>query len=675
MLALLDGCRPDRLLTGYSISGGCNRVRRLTPAGGEGAAAVGVSFAGSRGQRRPVGGGGTALAVYAAAAIAPRAVTGTRVCLAVILVVAALLRGWDLGERGFITPYYLAGVRSMLMSWHNLLFNAVDPAGFVSLDKPPVAFWIQTLSAKLLGFSPFSVLLPQLTEGLAAIVLLYALVRRRFGEAAGLCAALALALTPIAVAVDRSNNTESCLVLVLLLAAWAAVRAFDTGRLRFLLLCAAAIGIGFNVKMLMAFGVVPVLALLYLFGAPVRWGPRVGQLGVGGAVLATVSAAWVLVYELTPAANRPFVDSSRDNSMLELAVRHNALHRFVHPDPARRDAAIARAAATSLPVASSGRDFAPAGPLRLAAPRLAAQMAWLFPLALIGGIGAWRRYRSRGERTDLLLWAGWALSYGIVFSAAGGLFHAYYLVLIAPALAALAGISAAALWSHYRDGETAVLLLPATIIATAAWQAYILDGYGAAHLAVGEGWVVPVFLAAAAALAVAFVGLRGRAAGWLAVAALVLLLVLPAGWSIGTALAGGKTGFPAARPPFLSEAAATQRQRWAMVAGALAGDPKLIGFLRDRDAGEEFLLAAVNARLAAPLIVATGRPVIALGGFNGRDPILGVEDFAGLVAARRVRFALVGDGSPGLQRIFGDGHQKAIVEWIHANGRPVSPAL
>jgi 4-amino-4-deoxy-L-arabinose transferase-like glycosyltransferase len=163
--------------------------------------------------------GGTALAVAGVSTSTPRVITAPRLCLAAILLAAAALRGWDLGERGFITPYYLAGVRSMLESWHNFLFNAFDPAGFVSLDKPPVAFWIQTLSAKLLGFSASSVLLPQLVEGLCAIVLLYVLVRRRFGEFAGLVAALALALTPVAVAVDRSNNTESCLVLALLLAA------------------------------------------------------------------------------------------------------------------------------------------------------------------------------------------------------------------------------------------------------------------------------------------------------------------------------------------------------------------------------------------------------------------------------------------------------------------------
>ena len=607
----------------------------------------------------------------------PRVITAPRLCLAAILVVAAILRGWDLGERGFLTPYYLAGVRSMLASWHNFLFNAFDPAGFVSLDKPPVAFWIQTLSARLLGFSPFSVLLPQLVEGLGAIVLLYGLVRRRFGQLAGLIAALALALTPVAVAVDRSNNTESCLVLVLLLAAWAAIRALETGRLRYLLLCAAAIGIGFNTKMLVAFGLVPVVALIYLWRAPARWRMRFAQLGVAGIVLAAVSAAWVLLYEVTPPSDRPFVDSSPDNSMLQLVVGHNALQRFIHPNLERRARAVAAMGGDAANAArASGRDAAPAGPLRLAAPRLAAQMAWLLPLVLIGGLAAWAQSR-RGnpERLDLLLWTGWALVYGIVFSAAGGLFHAYYLAVMAPALAALAGIGAAALWSFYRRAGMTALLLPAAVIATVLWQADILDGYGTAQLGFDHLWIAAGFLVAAAVLAIALAMFRNNVARWLAIAAAAMLLALPAAWSFGTAAAKGNTGFPAARPPFLSEAATTQRQRWAMVAGALAGDSRLVTFLRERNRGEEFLLATVNARLAAPLIIATGQPVIALGGFNGADPILTIDDFASLVATRRVRFALIGDGAPGLRFVFGEGHQKELVDWIRANGRPVDPTL
>src|SRR5438105_10666715 len=234
-----------------------------------------------------------------------------------IILAAVVLRLWRLDQNGYGTEYYSAGVRSMLASWHNFLFNAFDPAGFVSLDKPPVAFWIQTLSAQLLGFSPFSVLLPQLIEGVCAIVLLYVLVRRRFGEIAGLVAALAFALTPVAVAVDRSNNTESCLVLVLLFAAWAAIRACETAHLRYLLLCAAAIGVGFNTKMLVASGIVPVIALIYLLWAPARWHLRFAQLGVAGIMLAAVSLAWVLLYEATPPADRPFVDSSPDNPILQ----------------------------------------------------------------------------------------------------------------------------------------------------------------------------------------------------------------------------------------------------------------------------------------------------------------------------------------------------------------------
>jgi 4-amino-4-deoxy-L-arabinose transferase-like glycosyltransferase len=333
-----------------------------------------------------------------------------QLAVAGILALALALRGWSLGDRGFITPYYMAGVRSMMTSWHNFFFNAFDPSGFVSLDKPPFAFWLQTASAKLFGFGPFSVLLPQALEGAASILVLYCLVRRAFGAAAGLLAALFLVLTPIAVAADRSNNTDSALVLMLLLAAWALSWAVETGRGRYLLLSAALVGLGFNVKMLVAFGVVPVFALLYISGAPIPVRRRIGHLAAAGVVLAAVSLSWAAVYDLTPPRSRPFVDSSHDNSMLELVVGHNGIQRFVRPVRVPQAAApVDTAPSTGLPPV---RDHAPAGPLRLAAPHLAAQVGWLFPLAVIGGIAAWSRTRplrvlGRGH-LSLALWAGWA---------------------------------------------------------------------------------------------------------------------------------------------------------------------------------------------------------------------------------------------------------------------------
>src|ERR1700752_4086411 len=180
-----------------------------------------------------------------------------------VLFAAAALRLWRLGQNGFANEYYSAGVRSMSQSWHNFLYNAFDPAGFISVDKPPVALWIQVASVKLFGFHALSVLIPQALEGVAAVALLYHLVQRRFGAAAGLLAALFLALTPVSVAIDRSSNTESCLILVLLLAAWALLRAAEDGSRRWLVLAVALVGFAFNVKMLAAWVVLPAFTLAY----------------------------------------------------------------------------------------------------------------------------------------------------------------------------------------------------------------------------------------------------------------------------------------------------------------------------------------------------------------------------------------------------------------------------
>src|SRR5690348_63568 len=175
-----------------------------------------------------------------------------RLGLAGVLVLAAGLRLWGLTQNGFGNEYYAAAVRSMAASAHNFFYAAFDPAGFISVDKPPLALWVQVASVKLLGFQGLAVLLPQVVEGVAAVAILFHLVRRRFGAAAGLLAALLLALTPVSVAIDRSSNLDSALVLVLLLAAWALLRAAETGSLRGLVLALALIGVGFNVKMLAA---------------------------------------------------------------------------------------------------------------------------------------------------------------------------------------------------------------------------------------------------------------------------------------------------------------------------------------------------------------------------------------------------------------------------------------
>src|SRR3989440_4137327 len=251
-----------------------------------------------------------------------------RFALGGILLISIVMNFYQLGKNGF-GSYYPAAVRSMMDNWHNFFFAAYDPGGFVSIDKPPVGFWLEVASAKLFGFSSFSVLLPQALAGVLSVLLLYYLVRRHFGVVAGLLAALALALSPISVVTNRNITIDSTLALTLLVGAWAVLRAAETGRLRWLLLSAFIVGVGFNIKMLEAYLVVPAYGLLYLLAAPRSIWKRLGHLALAGLVLLVVSFSWVVAVDLTPASQRPYVGSTQDNSEISLALGYNGIERLL----------------------------------------------------------------------------------------------------------------------------------------------------------------------------------------------------------------------------------------------------------------------------------------------------------------------------------------------------------
>jgi 4-amino-4-deoxy-L-arabinose transferase-like glycosyltransferase len=560
-------------------------------------------------------------------------------CLAAVLLIAAALRLWRLEDNGFGTTYYAAGVRSLLQGGALFFYNAFDPAGFVSLDKPPLAFWIQAAFAWLLGFGGWAIHLPQALAGVGSVAIVYRLVRRPFGAAAGLIAALLLAITPVMAAIDRSNNTDSWLVFFLLLAAWAALR----GRGLALVMAMALLGVAFNVKMLAALVCGPALLLAWLAASGVDWKRRLGWMTAAGATLAVVALSWPVAFDLTPKEQRPYAGSTTGNSMLELVVVHNGLERFVRNRPERL---IQQAAA---PQRFELYDSVPVGPLRLAQPVLASQFAWLLPLAVLGLVLVRRRDRTYAS---LALWGIWALTYGIVYSAAGGIFHIYYLSTLAPPFAALAGIGAVQVW---RRGSR---WLAVGLIAAALWQGYVL---GAGVL----GWDTLWMAAPAIAL------LAGTASLWRdkrppALVGGVALLVLPLGWALSTIFAPGNLTLPSAslprwlgindgRGPVLS-------RNWA----GLSDDPKFAEFLLARRGQARFLLATPTALLAAPIIIRTGQPVMAMGGFSGRDPILTVEALAKIARRGEVRYVLVGGQSrPGVS---------ALVSWVRENGMPVAEA-
>jgi len=631
----------------------------------------------------------------------------TRLELPAILLLALALRLWRLDQNGFGLEYYAAAIRSMLGSWHNFFYLAFDPAGFVSVDKPPLAFWIQTASAALVGFRGWSLLVPQAAEGVAAVWLVWRLVRRHFGPAAGRLAALALALMPVSVAVDRSNNTDSCLVLVLLLAAGALTRATETGRRGWLMAAMALVGIGFNVKMLAAFVVLPTFALVYVLGAPVSRRRRLIDGMLGGALLLAVSLVWVLAFDLTPAVERPFAGSSRTNSMLELAVNHNGLQRFLRLRPPRGDGGAGPGTTSQAPAVPPGRqgpgwgDRVPAGPLRLADRHLAAQFAWLLPVALAGVAlvarqGPWRLPLAP-QPAALLLWGGWLLTYWIVYSAAGGIFHAYYLVTMAPPLAALAGVGLVSLWRAYAQRDRMAHLLPGALLVTAGWEAYLqsasLLGLGEAS----EGGLRATLIGLAgdwrtwllAALLVGTVGPaawllrhvrdvplpdrhRRRAGGMVGVG-VAALLVLPTAWAVSNLWTGIRGGMVSADLSRLT--GRNDRGGWIPArAWGAALTEKLVPFLLANRQGERYLLATSNAFLAAPIIVQTGEAVMAMGGFLGTDPILSPERLERLIADKEVRFFLVGE-VPAWAAVGGPAPARRLTEWVRMHGTPVDPAV
>jgi 4-amino-4-deoxy-L-arabinose transferase-like glycosyltransferase len=624
-----------------------------------------------------------------------------------ILVLAAALRLWHLDQNGYDNEYYAAAVRSMATSWHAFLYNSFDPAGFVSVDKPPVALWIQVVAVKLFGFHGLTLLVPQVLEGVAAVAILDYLVRRRFGVWAGLFAALFLAVMPVSIATDRSNNTESCLVLVLLLAAAALLRAAERGSRSLLSLSMALIGAGFNVKMLAAFVVLPAFALVYGLSAPVSWKRRIVDLAIGTVVLLTVSLSWAVLYDLTPPEHRPFAGSTTRNSMVELAVGHNGLGRFVRlarsPAPATNTGAESGSSGGGTSQISSGqlspgrqapagqwsRLFVrtPAGPLRLADGQLAAQVGWLLPLALLGiGAGLFRtgwRLPLPPPLAALLLWSVWVFTYGVVFSYAGGIFHFYYLVLMAPSLAALAGIGAVTGWALYLDRGGYAALLPGSLIATAAWQLYIESravGLALPH----DDWRRWLHEALVIGCTIAAIGLSlllfGREWGSVkramvtagATLGLLAVLVMPTAWALSSVLVKGIPVLPSAD---LARLAPGESMGGARQLNRGAWYRRLIAFLQENRRGERYLLATSTTRVAAPIIIEAGEPVMAMGGFHGLDPIVTPEKLAHLVETNQVRFVMQGDLSLIDRRMGAITAGKAVTDWIRANGTLVEPGL
>jgi len=469
----------------------------------------------------------------------PRAVTQLRARpeLAGVMTVAAALNLWGLSINGFANTYYSAAVRSMTTSWHNFVFISLDRTGLMTVDKPPLALWVQALSARVFGFNSLSLLIPQALMGVAATGLIYDLTRRRFGRPAGFAAGLALAATPVVVAVSRHNNPDELLVLCCVAALWFTVRALETGRTRWLIWAGVCVGLGFETKMGVALMVVPGIAAAYLYVAPRGYLTAIRQLLAGGASLAVVGLAWPVLVTLTPAVDRPWISGTSDNSIWSLIFSYNGVGRIAGQTGGPGGAAGPGGGGGGLFGGSTGI-------FRLLQSSLGDQAGWLLGFAVVVGAGLLvsTRLRRRDPRTGWLIAIGGAFATtALVFSFASGIFHPYYVSFLAPFTAALIGAGVGLALSGTLTGRVTAAL---AIVAGAVTELIVLGTLSGA-----ESWTKPLIIAGAVlgALALGLTFSPRLRIGLLA-AALAGLFVAPAAWAVQTLNHATSSTFPAGGP-------------------------------------------------------------------------------------------------------------------------------
>ncbi|WP_256975190.1 ArnT family glycosyltransferase [Paenibacillus amylolyticus] len=673
-----------------------------------------------------------------------------------IVLLAAFLNGYGIWNDQYANSYYTTAVGSMLSNFHNFFYASLDLAGSVTVDKPPVVFWIQTAFAYVFGLHGWSVILPQVLAGIGSVLLIYFMVKPTYGLAAARISALALATVPVVAAVSRTNNIDSMLVFTLLLGSWFLFKGSKQGSAWRILVAFGLIGVAFNMKMLQAYMILPAFYLFYLLAFRAKWRRKIILMIGSTAVLAVVSLSWAVTVDSIPEDQRPYIGSSETNSVMELAFGYNGLARLTGQQNTAGNAGKPngigqgnnrgnRGDSTSSPnqtgsgVTEAGQDVdAPdndnmngsnglnamggmnrpngnfpngqmpndmempngrnfggnggggmfgtgeKGPLRLFQTELSGQASWLMPVVLLGCIAIFAGLRRRNitsKHKEALFWLAWLLPVAAFFSVAG-FFHQYYLIMLAPPLAALTGAGFVAMWKSYRDrvGWQA-WLLPVSVLLTTLFGWYIMQEY---NDTIGAGWSISELIAGILVTVILVVMLH-RTQRWkqgFIIAGFMVMLIGPIYWAFTPITYGGNSMIPAAGPtgsngmfggagmgmPMGNSAGDTEMPsrggRGGMGSRNEEVDTATLNYLKEHNTGETYLFATTDYNQAAPYIIDEKAEVITLGGFSGSDPVYTTEELEQLVKSGQVKYFMVGG-------MGGRGGNSEITDWIKEHGTEI----
>ncbi len=636
-----------------------------------------------------------------------------RPALFVLLGATGVLYLWGLGASGWGNSFYAAAVQAGTKSWKAFFFGSFDSSNFITVDKSPGSLWVMELSARMFGVNAWSILVPQALEGVATVAVVYATVKRWFRPGAGLLAGAITALTPVAVLMFRFNNPDAFLVLLLTLGAYGMTRALEHGSTRWLVFAFAVVGFGFLAKELQALLVLPAFGLVYLLFGPAKLVRRVLQLTAATVAFVVSSLWWVVAVMAVPAASRPYIGGSQDNSLWNVIFGYNGFGRLTGNETG----------------SVGGGNFGPNGAgfwgktgwYRMFNADFGGQASWLVPCALVllgaGLVATARRKRTDRTRAALVLWGGWLLVTGVAFSFGKGIIHEYYTVALAPAIGAVIGVGAAHFWS--RRHELASRAVLSVALGAAVWWSYrLLERTPSYHPSMRTWLVVGGLMAAAAllltphmlgrwafvvALGAGAVGLAGSAAYAVTTAKTphsgALVTAGPPGASTGGrggpgGPGGGRFGAPGGRgfqrffgngngnafPGFGTNGAPNPfgGGNGFPRFGGNGGGPGGLGGLLDSRAPSAALTkllqtnasqytwaaATIGSNNAASLQLASNDPVMSIGGFNGTDPTPTLAQFEQYVHDGKIHYFVGGGGGfgPGGGGANGTGSQ--ISAWV-----------
>ena len=637
-----------------------------------------------------------------------------RPALITLLGATALLYLWGLGASGWANTYYSAAVQAGTKSWKAFFYGSLDSGNSITVDKSPGFLWVMELSARIFGVSSWSILVPQALEGVAAVGLLYATVRRWFPPAAALLAGLVLAATPVAALMFRFNNPDALLVLVLVGAAYALTRALERGSTGWLVFAFSLVGFGFLAKMLQALIVLPAFGLVYLFAGPPRLGRRIGQLFLAGLAMLASAGWWIAVVQLTPAASRPYIGGSQNNSLWNLMFGYNGFGRLTGNE-------------NGSVTGGGSSPWGITGLTRLFNSDFGGQIAWMLPAALLlllaGFVFTWKRPRTDRTRAALMLWGGWLVVTSALFSFGKGIIHPYYSVALGPALGGVIGIGAVTLWTH--RSAFAQYALTVVFSVTVVWSYVLLDRTPTWHPWLRASLAIGGFLVLAAMLFWHVLGRRVAAA--VAAGAVVVALLGPGAYTLATAATPHAGAIPSAGPTVAGSFGPGGRGRGAFGRGGfprgafrqggfgpggfLPGGAPQGGFnpggaapggfggfgglpggggrggggpggflsgttvnaamkslLVTGSTGYRWVAATVDANNAASYQLASGKPVMAIGGFNGTDPSPTLAEFEHDIATHQVHYFISGGGGAGGGPGRASGSvAREIASWVENN--------